>query len=61
MDARLDTQLGFTSMKTVLLITTLCTELGVSLTVFTEDDIAAMTTPAAIQARFLRERNREEV
>ena len=55
LSARLDSGLGLTSMKMVLLITGLCQRLGVPLTSFTELDLAAMTTPAAIIARLDRE------
>ncbi|HBG98947.1 MAG TPA: hypothetical protein DDY29_09565 [Rhodobacteraceae bacterium] len=55
MEARLETALGFTSMKMVLLVTGLCQTTGVSLTAFTEDDLAAMTTPAAIVGHLARE------
>lgn len=55
LSARLDSGLGLTSMKMVMLITGLCQRLGVSLTAFTEIDLAAMTTSAAIIDRLGRE------
>lgn len=61
MSARLDTALGFTSMKMVLLITSLCTTTGVSLTTFTERDLEAMTTPSAIHQYFSRELSPQEI
>lgn len=51
-DAQLAQELGVTSMQMVLLITTLCRTLGVSMTAFDEDDLAAMTSVRAIAARF---------
>jgi|LakMenEpi03Aug12_release.lakeMendotaPanAssembly.Ray.scaffolds.fasta_scaffold4842269_1 acyl carrier protein len=53
--ARLDSGLGLTSMKMVLLITGLCQRLGVPLTSLTEIDLAEMTTTAAVIARLDRE------
>lgn len=60
MSDRLDTTLGFTSMKMVLLITSLCTATGVGLGAFTEHDLAEMTTAQAIHDRFSREFNAVE-
>ncbi|MET3139439.1 acyl carrier protein [Undibacterium sp. GrIS 1.2] len=51
-DAQLAQELGVTSMQMVLLITTLCRTLGVSMTAFDEDDLAAMISVRAIAARF---------
>jgi acyl carrier protein len=61
MSARLDTTLGFTSMKMVLLITSLCTTTGIPLTAFTERDLEAMTTPAAIHEHLSRARDPQEI
>jgi acyl carrier protein len=54
LSARLDSGLGLTSMKMVLLITGLCQRIGVPLTSLTEIDLAEMTTPAAVIARLDR-------
>lgn len=61
LSARLDSGLGLTSMKMVMLITGLCQRLAVPLTAFTEIDLAAMTTPAAIIDRLDREISKEGV
>lgn len=53
-NARLSEDLGLTSMKMVLLLTSLCQRLSVPMTALTEADLAAMTTPALIEAKLAR-------
>ncbi len=45
LEANLTRDYGVTSMRMVLLMTALCDEAGVALSIFTDDDLASLHTP----------------